>query len=125
MTAVDNIAFIRKIYRFLEVDESFMPTIANKSVNAPIFPSTQQLIYKLGLSFIIDTMKRLRLIYTIRHAYKQFQGTKIKNTDPDIQSSCTMQSASTNAKSSPFACCAPRFLRPDTLLVPSTRTFAL
>jgi len=86
MTAVDNIAFIRKIYRFLEVDESFMPTIANKSVNAPIFPSTQQLIYKLGLSFIIDTMKRLRLIYTIRHAYKQFQGTKIKNTDPDIQS---------------------------------------
>lgn len=78
-----NRDFIRRIYRFLEVDENFVPSVFDKVMNAPIFPGMQDVIYKLKLDLIIDLVKKSPADRLIRNLYMW----KKNRSNPSIKKS--------------------------------------
>ena len=64
-----NSEFIKRIYRFLDVDENFVPTVFDKVMNAPVSPGLQDVLYKLKLDAIIDVIKNSPFDRVIRNLY--------------------------------------------------------
>ncbi|WP_429933176.1 sulfotransferase family protein [Alteromonas sp. 4B03] len=50
-------SFLKGVFGFLNVNDSFTPSILNNRVNRIIFPRTQELLNKLGLSKLVEYIK--------------------------------------------------------------------
>ena len=62
-------SFLKGVYGFLNVDDSFTPFILNSRVNRIIFPRTQEFLKKLGLSTLVEYIKSGWLGSVIKEKY--------------------------------------------------------
>ena len=60
---------IRGVFSFLSVDPGIAPLLSSSTVNPAIFPRLQSKFSKLGLSWIVDLVKRTPLDRVIRQLY--------------------------------------------------------
>ena len=72
---------IKDIYSFLNVDQEYMPLAIERIYNKIIFPNTQWLVRKFGLSFFLEYVKKTKFSDFIRdkYEYKKIKSTRSKD----------------------------------------------
>ena len=76
----NELAFLEKIYLFLNIEKSFVPTKIKQPTNLTIFPLAQNYLYKFHLDFVIYLVKKTPLNQIFRNAVLK----KKINTPPKI-----------------------------------------
>lgn len=74
--------FLRQIFEFLEVDQGFIPQNLGKQYNKVIYPQAQALLSSIGMTFIIEMVKKSWVGDWIRNRQKQ-SGMEISGQDFD------------------------------------------
>jgi len=73
--------FIRKVFNFLEVDESFTPTKLNKRINRVVLPRAQLFFTAIKMNWFIQWCKKSVFAEKIKNMAKPKKANRIKNDD--------------------------------------------
>ncbi|WP_133470511.1 sulfotransferase family protein [Paraglaciecola marina] len=73
--------FVSSVYKFIDVNVDFVPEKINQRINRIVLPDLQDKLNRLGLSFIIELVKKSPFSELIK---KKFQGNSKTNNKNDL-----------------------------------------
>lgn len=79
-------SLLKKVYKFLEVDDSFEPEHLNKRMNKVVFPKTQKVLNFLKLESVIELLRKSKYAETIKQlSYRDNKPADLKAQEQTLK----------------------------------------